>query len=60
MRQVLQSAMVLLQKRMIITNYDGPASARSFNYTSLQLLRTFGSSLSTMAFLRKFLCMYKQ
>ena len=60
LRQVFQSAMVLSQKPMIITNCDGPASVPSFNYTSLQLLRTFCSSFSTMAFLRKFLCVYKQ
>ena len=45
---------------MIITNCDGLASAPCFNYTSLQLLRTFCSSFSTMAFLHKFVCMYKQ
>ena len=60
LRQVFQSAMVLSQKPMIITNCDGPASVPSFNYTSLQLLRTFCSSFSTKAFLRKFLSVYKQ
>ena len=60
LRQVFQSALVLSQKPMIITNCDGPASVPSFNYTSLQLLRTFCSSFSTKAFLRKFLSVYKQ